>query len=462
MTALGLLLKRFVIFPILLVLLAIGPWLHGLELPWEIFLFTALAVFLMGSLLVFIKTREELSNLKMPLSLLVVWFIYCCLFLIPLPANIVSLLSPNLEYTYLESIANSTQTLTISKRLTWLEVARVISVISVFVLCYLLAKSETYQKRILQTLFYSSAAMALYSQVNHFTNGAFEWVEAIPPWDADWNTTVRGTFSYKNQYAIYLAMTIAIGAGLVFDDLKKVHNKLGLHSVSSVIKHVLFSSSFINILLLLVMLLSLFGAGSRGGSLVFIVVSMLILLKHFFNIKNRDFSKKRMLIAVLMMAITTTLFLLSKSFERYEKSGLDDHGRSALHVTAVSVIKEFPLFGTGPGTYPAVQHMYKKSELGNTAMSKHAHSDYLEVIATHGGLGALLLASGLLLMLRKVFTISNRKNHGVVLGGQIAISCLLLHSLIDYNFGTLVLPIVFFVVLAVLMRIAESPDLKRY
>jgi O-antigen ligase len=449
------------LFTLVLLLLAAMPWLHGAELDWEVMLFSALFMLTLALVLISkqVNVITAFVNVRLPLCLLILWFGYCCLFLIPLPVEIVQWLSPNLAAT--QHGSHSNMTLTISKALTLVELAKIASVICVFCLCYLFAQGKAQQNKILNILFYSSAVMAIYSQLNHYTNGQFELMSAIPPFDSPWDKMVRGTFSYKNQYSIYLAITISIGFGLLIDKFKKEHEKLALNNATAFIMHIVTSKHIITLLLLMMMLLSFVGTNSRGGSLILAVATIITLLNYFVRSKKRNWSKNKTLIVLGIVVLFTSLFITSKSYERFETLGLQDNGRILLHTTALSIFKDYAIVGTGPGTYSAIQHSYKDNGLGNTAMSKHAHNDYLELLATQGGLGAILFALPLLLMLGSIFAHLPVNRIGTQLGCQVGIVCLLLHSSIDFNFATLTLSVYFFVIFTVLLRMTEEEKISR-
>ncbi|MBL4630161.1 MAG: O-antigen ligase family protein [Paraglaciecola sp.] len=444
------------VFTLFLLLLGLIPWLHGAELDWEVMLFSALFMSTLALVLISkqVNVLTVFVNVRLPLCLLILWFGYCCLFLIPLPVEMVQWLSPNLAVT--QQANSSNITLTISKALTLIELAKVAGVICVFCLCYLFAKHKAQQYKVLKTLFYSSAAMAIYSQVNHYTNGQFELMNAIAPFNSPWSEMVRGTFSYKNQYSIYLAITISIGFGVLVDNLKKEQKTLALHNVTAFIMHLITTKHIMTILLLIVMLVSFVGTNSRGGSLILAIATITTLLHYFVRTKKRHWSKNKTLIVLALVVVLTSLFFTSKSYQRFETLGLKDNGRILLHTTALSIFKDYPLVGTGPGTYSAIQHSYKDIGLGNTAMSKHAHNDYLELLATQGMIGAILISLPLLLILGSIFAYLPVKRVGCQLGCQVAIICLLAHSAIDFNFGTLTLSVYFFVIIAVLLRMAED------
>jgi len=241
-----------VLFSLFLFVIATIPWLHGGELPWEIFLFSALTTSFLSVYLLTNKTNflQELAPIKLPIYCLLAWFVYNCLFLIYLPIDLAMRLSPNLEIANSDA-ASYTRLVTVSKSLSLLELARVTCVVSAFLLCYLLAKEKSRQITILKVIFYSAAVMALYSQLNHYTNGQYELVRAIPPFNSSWESAMSGTFSYKNQYAIYSAMCIFIGLGLLITDLQKQNRKNTIWSLSSFMRNILFEKHIVTIFITL-------------------------------------------------------------------------------------------------------------------------------------------------------------------------------------------------------------------
>ncbi|MBU3004343.1 O-antigen ligase family protein [Paraglaciecola arctica] len=402
------------------------------------------------------------SKVKLPLCLLILWFGYGCIFLIPLPVEVVQWLSPNTSLLMKGSGVVPTHiTLTISKALTLIELAKIASVVCVFCLCYLFAKHKKQQNRIIKTLFYSSAVMAIYSQINYFTEGQYEFIKAIPPFNLPWSISLTGTFSYKNQYAIYLAMTIAIGFGVLIDELNERRQTLDDINVEISIRHLLFEKYMVTIILLLVMLVTFTGTNSRGGGLVFGVAIVITLLNYSLRQRNKFWFKKKAVLVFGISTVVVAIFLTSNSFERFETLGLKDNNRGLSYKTALSILKDYPMFGTGPGTYSAIQQKYKDVNLGNTEMWNHVHNDYLELLATQGMFGALFIACALLLILHKILTYVPVKNVGTVLGGQVAIVCILVHSAIDFNFGTLALSVYFFVIVALLLRMTEQEKITR-
>jgi O-antigen ligase len=137
--------------------------------------------------------------------------------------------------------------------------------------------------------------------------------------------------------------------------------------------------------------------------------------------------------------------------------------RSALWVDTVFLLADFPLVGSGVGTFETVFPAYRAHTRDQAAYA-HAHMDYLE-IATEGGLVATLLVLAALVTFARKVRAGLRRASGrrrlalaAVTAGVVA---LLLHAAVDFP---LHLPgIAFLVVLmgGVALVLAEQPPAAR-
>lgn len=74
-------------------------------------------------------------------------------------------------------------------------------------------------------------------------------------------------------------------------------------------------------------------------------------------------------------------------------------GRGQLYRNAREIARDFPVYGTGPGTFPWVYQLYRNNE--NEERAGYAHDDWLETRITFGRAGfAMILAMLLLVPLR--------------------------------------------------------------
>jgi len=114
------------------------------------------------------------------------------------------------------------------------------------------------------------------------------------------------------------------------------------------------------------------------------------------------------------------------------------------------IVKDFPLFGTGLGTFGLTYEAYET--LGLSGMLAHAHNDYLEYMSELGLLGFVLLAAPILFVLVDSFlTWTKRRNpeiKSLALGGIISVFVMLVHSFTDFNLHIPANALLFVVILA--------------
>ena len=300
--------------------------------------------------------------------------------------------------------------------------------------------------------------MALYSLFNHFTNGDFNLIDSIPPWIVTWDKATHGTFSYQNHYASFLTITIPIGFGLIYANLKSNAGEV-VHSITSKLMEIMFSINGLYLLSMATMLLALIKTSSRGGNSIFfigILLSFLLILlcNQNYSIKQKVQRLTAFFIGLLLLvALTITSGMADSLFNRLDKQGYTPNGRDLMHLTSVQIMTDYPMVGSGAGTYPVLQHVYKTPKLGHSEMSKRAHNDYLELLGNQGLIGFGLLASAIFLLMSIFFRAVIRSRKSDLYGMQVACFCstltVLLHSVVDFNFQLPVIANYFFIVLAI-------------
>jgi O-antigen ligase len=123
------------------------------------------------------------------------------------------------------------------------------------------------------------------------------------------------------------------------------------------------------------------------------------------------------------------------AIERFALDKVLHEGRPNVWANTLGIARDFPLFGSGLGTFDAVYPAYELRNLDRHY--SHAHNDYLEYLAEIGFIGMLLLMGGILFLLYTTFRVwRERKNpevKGLVMGGIVAVICMLIHSIADFN-----------------------------
>ena len=80
-------------------------------------------------------------------------------------------------------------------------------------------------------------------------------------------------------------------------------------------------------------------------------------------------------------------------FARLEAIGGGYEGRERMYAAAQPMARDYPLFGTGPGTFATVFQLYRYSY--DTFWPEQLHNDWLETLITFGWLGLGLLLAAL-------------------------------------------------------------------
>ncbi len=226
-------------------------------------------------------------------------------------------------------------------------------------------------------------------------------------------------FINKNHFAGYVEMTSFLAIGYLLTDLDQQ-------------KRIIFS--FMSV----VMILGLFLSLSRAGLLCFLFSLGLM----FYLLRLRKTIRKKSLL-ILGLLMFTFLFMLIAGIEPFlervstlfQNEAINSEGRWLIWKDTLRIIRDFPVFGAGLGTFRSIYPMYKTITV-QVAIGQ-AHSDFLQLIAETGFLGLGLTLAFLFIFFKKVFTIWLFRHHpfvkGVVLGGICAIFSLLLHSCFDFN-----------------------------
>jgi O-antigen ligase len=83
-------------------------------------------------------------------------------------------------------------------------------------------------------------------------------------------------------------------------------------------------------------------------------------------------------------------------FKRFEQEPADS-GRVGIWRNTWEIFKDYPVYGTGPGTFKAVYLLYRPAITDQ--WQAYAHNDWLELLATFGSVGSVLVLGALVMAL---------------------------------------------------------------
>lgn len=316
-----------------------------------------------------------------------------------------------------------------------------------YITIYFLVIQVFTRRKHLQTLLFVIAGVAMFLAVF----GLFKQAGANPfPW---WNygdppgphPFLTSTYVNHNHIAGHLEMAIPVVLGLIASGFKK-----GRIILLWIILTVLTTA----------LLLSL----SRGGWIGALAGSAFFALALLYS-KKRVGIKGGLVVSLAAIFLIGLLTLSSitaverlLTFEQKEKIGTFQD-RVTVWKGALELIRDYPLLGSGPGTFSTVYTQYQPP--GFWVRFHKAHNDYLQFTAEVGLLWIPVFFWGLFSLFRAGFRkLKNpsRFIRGTTAGALAGFVSILVHSVSDFNLHIPANALLFTVLAAVAALPAEKPD----
>jgi O-antigen ligase len=262
------------------------------------------------------------------------------------------------------------------------------------------------------------------------------------------HTRMIGTFVYHNNMAGYMCMCLSIGVGLMLARLgsKKVVYPNWRARAVAIFTFVLSDKMRLR-MMLIVLVIALVLTRSRMGNAAFFT-AMLVVGLWAMVVARKTAPKTVALIASLIIVdvlVVGTWVGLEKVVERIQETemrvadgGLSEsvEARTEAARASLSIVKDFPLVGTGGGSFYGVFLSYHSAQYGSVYFD-HTHNDFVEIASDYGLVGLGLLGSLVALTLWRVLRVmATRRSNipwGVAFGVAMAIVGLLVHSAVDFN-----------------------------
>ena len=360
--------------------------------------------------------------------------------IVPFPKFLVKILSPNsytLRSTYIPDFSKiKFLTLSVIPTAT---IKQILQFLSYFLFGFLILKTMTKRKQILR-LMYVIIGMGVFQAFY----GLFELYNPNPRilfFNKIHNLdSVTGTFVNRNHLSGYLEMAIPLAIGLILSRLDlfsmgklKLRERILKLSEKGLSTNLLISAS------ILIMAIGIVLSKSRSG--VFLLVFSFLLFLEFTVLfmgktQYRQRWTKRFLQLMFLGITFISLYVgVGAAIERFALDKVLHEGRPHVWANTLGIARDFPLFGSGLGTFDAVYPAYEIRNLDRHY--SHAHNDYLEYLAEVGFIGMLLLMGGILFLLYTTFRVWRERRNpevkGLVMGGIVAVICMLIHSISDFN-----------------------------
>jgi putative inorganic carbon (HCO3(-)) transporter len=266
--------------------------------------------------------------------------------------------------------------------------------------------------------------------------------------------TVNATYFSHNHFAGFLNMIIPIALGLLAGSAN-LEKKFFLFLLTG-----LMGAAFILTL-------------SRGGFLSFVLASGIFLICFLLKKKSsfrKTSSLRSLTLAILLLVIFIIGYVkwigispiahrsLTKTFFPTEET-VQQEIRFALWKSGLALVKEFPIFGSGLGTFEYVFLRYRPDELPQGMQAFHAHNDYLELLIETGFPGLLIVLWAIIRFVRYVLKGYFQQRDPVLaplaLGGLTACTAMFIHSFFDFNLQIPSNALLFFTVSAMTTAVVQ-------
>lgn len=365
------------------------------------------------------------------------WLGYVWLQLLPLPLDLLRLLSPEAArwHAAAAGLAQSgTASLTLDRYATLDGALKSAAYVAFFALSLALLDRRTRIAAAAYTLVVSGFAQAMYGGLSALTEPG---------------GIAHGSFVNRNHFAGYLVMCLSMGLGVLIGNLTGDVSRSWKQFFRNVAAWALSSKMRLR-LALAVMVIALVLSRSRMGNTAFFV-SMLVTGAIGLLLAKRAPRSMVTLIATLVVIdifIVGAYFGVERVVQRIEQTQLENERTEG--VLARAVWQDYPVFGSGLGSFRIVFPRYRGPDLSERYT--HAHNDYVEFACETGIVGicllGLLVLTSFLAALRAQYIRSDPLLRGISFGSMMAIIALMIHSTVDFNLQIPANALTFMLVLA--------------
>ncbi len=399
------------------------------------------------------------------LALFILWLMFQALQFAPLPPAVVEALSP--EAARMHALAagfpggSGWLTLSVdphSAQVAWL---KGFAYFTAFVLTLLLVNNRRRVKTFAYAFVFTGLALSIYGVLMHLNDATHDYFGSL----IGHGDSVKATFANRDHFAGYLEMALAIGIGLLIASLKEGRHETWKEFFRGLIELV-FSPKIRLRLYLSVMVIALVTTHSRMGNTAFFS-SMLIAGSIALAMSRRAKLSTVILLVSLIaidMLIVGNWFGLEKLVQRLEQTTMQDvEERQDPSQFALQQIREYPLFGSGAGSFYMVFPKYRGPQVA--AYFDYAHDDYVQLTAENGVIGILLLGAIVVVSLAAALRAQWRRRdplmRGMAFSSIMGVTAILIHSSVDFNLQIPANAMMFVVLLAlgwISLHLGRRPD----
>ncbi|MBW2576219.1 MAG: O-antigen ligase family protein [Deltaproteobacteria bacterium] len=424
-------------YRIFIFLLIFSPLAFGTVSTWSLTVMEAVSIG--AALLLFISLGINHQTVyKAPGTVLVLIFpVYILVQLIPLPMGMVKLISPSTFSLYSETIGIvdpvSWVSLSINKKATLAELFRYLSYAGVYLLTVQLLSHRYLLKKTVNYLAIFATLLAVTAILQGFTSGnKIYWFYETPG-------SFFGPYFNNNHYAGLMEMIFPVIFALFLFYKPSVSYPSIREKIVEFFSQIRTSEHILLGFSSLLVAVSVFLSLSRGGIISLCISGGFCFLLVTLKQGTLRSSGITVVLLVCLLLISVGWFGWKPIFKEFENirndKGEITENRPIYWKDSVTAFKDFPITGTGMGTFGNIYPKYQSKSFGRRLT--HAHNDYLEFLVNGGIVGFLLFFGIPLTIIWKSYKVVVKRREAysiyISIGSICGILAILLHSITDFN-----------------------------
>lgn len=446
---------------VLLILVCLSPWVYGAVHPGFEFLLDVGIAVLLALWAARMLLEGRITWKKSPVALC-----FAGLFVLgvwqqtPFPRSMLDRLSPNTARRYgqllpaqPETLPNDMarsnsellpgSTLSLYPGATRRETARLLAVFLVFAVVTNNLTSTGALVRLSGAVLINGVLLSLFALAQFF---------AAPHNTVYWTYPslgqVFGPFINRNHFPDYVNLCIGLGIGLLVSqdcrasaDQGHFPSSFASSEQTSSLLRILHNPLALWICAALGLMVSAVAfCRSRGGLLALVGAALICTVLGRLRL-GRSFRLGAILLVGGMVVALSTWFGVGLVKDRLDTlwSGEAFDSRVPLWLRSLPIVKDFPIWGTGYGTFGYIEPMYRMDAPSRETLAwyDHAHSDYLEILVEGGAVGLGMAVLALTVVYRRGYRAlvlnRGRAEAGLTLGALFAFTSLVLHSFGEFG-----------------------------
>ncbi len=441
-------------------LLAFLVWVPiplGSNRPWawtvlEVWVYLMLIGWLVAFAFGRVDASEPMRRAWPAWVLLGAWIALQVLSIVPLPPRIVAMLSPEAARMHALvadiGIERGSMTLSIDPFATRESLLRTVAYCGVLFLMLALVNRRSRILTLARVLVYTAVAHAIFAVLVHLSGSEYEYFGTLlsPGYSAS------GTYANRNHFAGYLEMMLALGIGLLIAGLSDRTSDTWKKFVRRTIEWILSPKMLLR-LALCVLVIGLTTTHSRMGNTAFF--SSLLIAGVIGIALSRHATRNTVLLLASLIAIDLFIvgswFGVEKLAQRLEQTTVQNvQEREEPAAYTIPLIKDYPVFGSGPGTFYVAFPRYRPDTV--RLFFDYAHNDYAQFAAESGLLGIAIIGGFVVVTLGVALMAQWRRRDPLMRGISFAcimgVASILIHSWVDFNLQIPANAVLFMVLLA--------------